>query len=557
MNLNIRAAKIMIDQLVKLGADYFCVSPGSRSTPLALAIAEHNQARAMVHFDERGTAFHALGYAKATQKPAVVVTTSGTAVGNLLPAIMEASKTHTPLIILTADRPPELQNCGSNQTIDQVKIFSDFVGFEVNLPCPDPLINDNYLKGSLAQAVFHARQGPVHINCMFREPLSGPTSYLPAHDVVSYGNLEMHPSQDSLESWAQELGSAKQGVIIVGALPSGSQFDSLHALAERLGWPIFPDIISGMRSEGVKGNVIAYYDLILKTWKDRKVEAVLHLGDQFVSKALLEWVAQCNPRLYFSVSDHLGRQDPKHIVTHRLACKPSLFCEKILPLVSEGADCTEGWKEASLQIEECLKDKFSSLSQVTEPLIGFHLSDFEDRPIFLANSMPIRDADFFYFPKEKRGPIFANRGVSGIDGNIATAIGLAQGGKKQTVAVLGDLASLHDLNSLAMLKNAEYPVIFVIINNAGGAIFSFLPLAINKETFEQFFATEHTWSFEKAAALFEIPYHSPVTMKDCTRVFQDCLQKNESCMIEIFTNRDENHLLHQDILCSLSQFLVH
>jgi 2-succinyl-5-enolpyruvyl-6-hydroxy-3-cyclohexene-1-carboxylate synthase len=563
--MNEKWCTCLIDQLTLQGVNYFCIAPGSRSTPLVLAIAAHPHAHAMVHFDERGAAFHALGVAKATGKPAAVVVTSGTAVGNLYPAVMEASLTRTPLILLTADRPPELRDCGANQTLDQVKIFGSFLRWEIDLPCPDSALLENYLQRTVAYAVMRACAspfGPVQLNCMFREPLFSPSfeSEALSHAPIIYASGACEPDTAHLQEWARALSQVKKGVILAGILPPYSSLSSLYALAESLKWPIFPDILSGIRSHGAQESIIAHYDLILKSLPDLfKVDAVLHLGDQFVSKTLLEWIDRCKPSLYFSVADHPYRHDPKHSVTHRISCDPLSFCKKLLPILSaSSSEWLSEWKFLSREIEEePLQEKMREESAIlSEPEIIFSLNTLpETWALFLANSMPIRDADLFFFPKEKKGPIFGNRGVSGIDGNIATAIGIAQGSKRPTVALLGDQAALHDINSLAQLKKADIPVIFLIINNGGGGIFSFLPIAQKKDIMEEYFAASHSYSFEAAAALFQIPYFRPTSRENWQFIWEETLDKQESCLIEVVTSRHENALLHQKFYATLKEKL--
>ncbi|MBI2810842.1 MAG: 2-succinyl-5-enolpyruvyl-6-hydroxy-3-cyclohexene-1-carboxylic-acid synthase [Candidatus Melainabacteria bacterium] len=259
-------ARQLIDALIKQGLDYFFIAPGSRSTPLALAVANHPQARHFVHFDERGLCFCAVGYAKATKKPAVVIATSGTAVGNLLPAVMEAFNDHIPLLLLTADRPPELRECGANQTIDQVKLFANCVRWQVELPCADERISERYLASTIGHAAAMAcfpPAGPVHINCMFREPLFSSPPELAHAKKVHFEQPVLYPSEEAIANWQNVLSETKRGVIIVGS----SSHDLSHAvfpLAERLNWPILADIASSLRTDVSHPHLITHFDPILK-----------------------------------------------------------------------------------------------------------------------------------------------------------------------------------------------------------------------------------------------------------------------------------------------------
>jgi len=555
---NERIAHLVIDQLIQQGIDYFCIAPGSRSTPLTIAIAKHPQARTCLHFDERGLAFHALGYGKACHKPAVIVVTSGTAVANLFPAVMEACNANVPMLLLTADRPPELRECSANQTADQTKLFGDYVRWYFDLPVPEDKPNDNFFVSTISYALFrtmHPMKGPVHINCMLREPFisSSPSVHTPL-SAVQYEITESVISSSCKKKWAQRFSEAKRGLIVASAMQSSSCKEAVSKLGKKLGWPILSDVLSGMRSYGCRDTLIPYSDLILKTQEMPKPDFVLHLGDRIVSKTLQDYLTQKNTP-YCLVSEHPVRHDPKHIVTDRIVCDPVLFCQEIL---SEeiSVDCTSWlhqWQEAATFIEERLPSLFQEEMSITEPGV-IRMIDEElgsNWQFFFANSMPIRDADNFFYPKSKRGSIFANRGVSGIDGNIATAIGLAAASGMPTLAVLGDLATLHDINSLAMLHRAKTPVVLVVINNQGGGIFSFLPVREKKEIVEDFFAAAHPYRFAQAAELFGIPYKNPQTKEQWQQVLYSLEKRATSCLIEINTDREENYLFHKKIQASL------
>jgi 2-succinyl-5-enolpyruvyl-6-hydroxy-3-cyclohexene-1-carboxylate synthase len=562
--LNMRWARILIDQLIQHNITYFCVAPGSRSTPLALAIAEHPQAKGIVHFDERGVCFHALGYAKAARKAAVVLTSSGTAVGNLFPAVMEAHNERIPLILLTADRPPELRASGANQTCDQVKLFSDYVRWQFDFPCPTSDIPERFLATSIAQAVHQAHAnpaGPVHLNCMFRKPLFSieneptlqvtPTRIEPVHNI---------PSSEQFALWASLLTTDQEGIIVVGSLPSEQPIEPILALAAQLKWPVLPDILSQVRTQAQAFEIIAYYDALLKAHTDFKPQIILHFGDRIVSKTLKYWLAGLSFSHYLHVSDHSWRQDPHHLVTRRLSCDPTLFCQKILPLLAEKTktDWFDAWKTPSEEIDLTLQQLFAQEPQLTEPYVVRILQErlSPNWALFIGSSMPIRDMDQFFFPDQPIGPLFGNRGVSGIDGNIATAIGIAQGCQKPTIALLGDLAALHDINSLAQLKSSAFPILLIVINNQGGGIFSFLPIAEKKTVFEKFFATAHPYTFEGAAQLFQIPYACFTDKVDLEKWLSTSMHHPQSTIIEIQTERAYNYQFHQSIAQAVKKCLM-
>ncbi|MGE5196181.1 MAG: 2-succinyl-5-enolpyruvyl-6-hydroxy-3-cyclohexene-1-carboxylic-acid synthase [Anaerolineae bacterium] len=562
---NRRWAQAIIQELVSQSACYFCIAPGSRSALLSISAAEAANANppeveTFVHFDERGLAYHALGYAKSSQKPAVIIVTSGTAVANLLPAIMEAHHAMVPLIILSADRPPELRDNCSNQATDQVKLFQSFVRWQIDLPCPNEQLPQNYLGTTIAQAVYRATRspkGPVHLNCMFREPFttskigSSPISFHP-----SYEHPESVPSSETIAKWAGLLeGFEERGVILLGPFVTKRTLEPVFALAEKLGWPIFADILSPARIEGRKRQMLPYFDLLLKVDPNKKVDVVMQFGDRLVSKAVLEWVARSQIKAHFLVADHPFRIDPLHTVTHRLEADPVLVCEEFCKKITRDFPRDETWWEVSQMIEEELERFFSSSETLSEPycieFLKRHLN--ANFSLFLSNSMPVRDADQFFFPAHQTGSIYCNRGLSGIDGNIATAAGIGQGMKKPTFAVLGDLATLHDINSLAQLKKSHPPVICLVFNNGGGAIFSFFPHYAGTPHFETMIAAAHPFTLQDAASLFQLPYFSPKTPEHFEEIILDCLDRPQSCLIEVTTTRNDNFSIHQTILNELKK----
>ncbi len=517
---NLRSSRSLFYHLAKCGVDYFCASPGSSSSPLALGLNFLENPKTLVHFDERGMAFHALGYAKASQKPAALFCASGTAVANLFPAIMEGALSRISLIVITADRSQDKYFSGENQTVVQQKMFEDYVKFQCDISMSDPFITEEFIAKMVSHAVFMSKGGPVHINCQMRWPLFS-SKEMPEHLAMPthYEKSISIPTESTLDRLSKMM--PEKGVIVIGANPFKQEISSLFALSEKLNWPIFADILSNCRQN--HPNLIPYYNFMLK---GEKPECVLHFGDRLTSKNLQEWLTA---PYYFHVADHSDRHDPKHKVTHRVECDPFVFCEKILPYIeTKGNSWLKSWQEKKKAITEKLEEYFTENTTLTEPKIFWDLAKTLQTPLFLSNSMPVRDADTFLFPTSERHPILSNRGVSGSDGVIATATGAAQGLKTATLLILGDIAALHDLNSLALVKKAKHPITCMIINNGGGGIFSFLPIAKKKEVFEEFIATTHDFKFEHAAKMFDIP------------------------IIELETNREDNVRHHEEIteLCA-------
>lgn len=457
----------IIDQLIAQGVDHFCLSPGSRSTPLAIAIAEHPLAKSMVHFDERGVGFYALGFGKGAQRAAAVITTSGTAVGNLLPSIMEAHHSHTPMILLTADRPPHLHDCGANQTTEQTQIFGNFVRWKTDFPVQG---EEKYFRSTIAQAVSMAHSGPVHLNCRFEEP------FFPL--LKSRGTPISHFLPRLLPDPRCLKQSASRGLIWIGQIPIDPQ--PILKLAQRLQWPVFSDILSQGRlfptSEQIRG-----YDQILKEGCDLSPDLILHFGERLISKNCLNWRPEI-PLIHISSFPTL--QDPERRIQAKIQCDMEIFCEQFE--ANTDSDWLPSWKKLEVSIP-------------SHPLSippGFAL--------FLGNSMPIREADQFLYPENCEG-FYCNRGLSGIDGNIATAAGLAEGLQKPVIALIGDQACLHDLNSIPLLKKSGPPLHLIVENNYGGQIFTRLPVAASPYL-SQYWTASHNWSFEGIAHMFELDY---------------------------------------------------
>lgn len=526
-------ASLIIEELILHKITYFCIAPGSRSTALTLAAARHPQAKTMVHFDERGVGFHALGYSIGNKSPACIIVTSGTAVGNLLPSIMEAYYSHTPLIILTADRPPELRDCGSNQTVHQPKIFSDFVRWQFDLPCPEPGLSENFLRETISYAASVAN-GPVHINCMFREPLYSPNEHHSLHSTPKTTTFSFSPKMDT----PFPFNPKKKGLILIGRMRE--DVSSILRLAEYLKWPVFGDILSGVRLEN-SPTIISTYDLLIKSLPCEQPEMVFHFGDRFVSKKLLEWI---KPAHYSFISEHTDRFDPGHLFTHKFTTDSISFCESILNYFPEEKDSTwlRCWQEQEKIFQEMKLQALSTAPFIEgKAIYELSLKIPESWAAFFGNSMPIRDAEQFFFPKKIAG-IFCNRGTSGIDGNIATSFGLASGLQRPILSVIGDLAFLHDINSLAQSKQ-KHPVIFVVLNNSGGGIFSYLKVADEKKHFDEFIRTKHEHTFSSIATQFSIPYAKIDSLEE----LQSNPLEEKTQILELIVNAEENKLFHQNL----------
>ncbi len=537
--------KLIVDALQTAGVRYFCLAPGSRSSPLALAAVE-SSLEILVHFDERGLGFLGLGLAKLRQEPVAILVTSGTAVGNLLPAIMEASYDDLPLIVLSADRPPELRDVGANQTADQVKLFANFTRWQVDLPCGESSL-PRYLVSTIHHAVAIAKRkkGPVQINCMLREPLIQGT----AEEMTLRGCQHDHGvsqlPEDRIEYLANLLETIEKGIVICG---QDAPYEAL-LLANRLNWPLFADVSSSLR--GKSSQEIRYYESIVKTLSPDCPQAVIQFGRRITSKFLLEFCKKSNLSHYIQIDDSFSRFDPHHLVTHRLQVHPIDAITALCTILTQKEETRwlRKWQDASDQIASKLHEALQT--SYSEPGFAYGLMKTKIENFFFANSMPIRDAEAFFFPQKKSCRVFVNRGLSGIDGNIATCAGIAYSCESPLVAVLGDMTFLYDLNSLAILQESLLPIFFLIINNQGGGIFSFMPHLTNAPHYDKVIACTHDYQFKAGAEQFHVPYFAATNYAEFISSLQHFENNPTTQIVEVFTDRDENLQWHREIENSL------
>jgi 2-succinyl-5-enolpyruvyl-6-hydroxy-3-cyclohexene-1-carboxylate synthase len=507
---------------------------------LAAALSGHN---VTTHYDERGMAFAALGWAMATGRPAVCVTTSGSAVANLLPACVEAFHSNVPLIFLTADRPPELRGTGANQTIHQPGLFGGFVRYSVDLPCAQDAGAMSRLAGVLSQVVAIAigpQSGPVHLNVPIREPLLE-SGIAALDEKIEFSRVANSFPFDWPSDFDFQRFVSGRGVVVIGRLPVGEQ-DKVGAildLAKKLGWPVLADAASGAH---LRPEIIRHADWILQRHDVPPPEQVLHFGGALVSKRIGKWLSACRGADCLQVRMFPERLDPwdQHPVFIRAGIQQ--FCESVKPfaLPMPVDNWIESWRRADVAVGAAIEAELPADDAVSEPAILRALADVAAEtnwPVFLGNSMPIRDFDSCVAAVSNDVVnVFANRGASGIDGNIATVAGLVLGCVSPLLAVMGDLAALHDLNSLPLLQGL--PVTLVIINNGGGGIFRFLPIDVEERLLE----TPHAWEFRGAAQQFGIEYHQVASLSELRRLLAE--RHVAPRILECRTDRTENHALH-------------
>ena len=567
-NVNHLWATLLVEELIRNGIDTFCVAPGSRSTPLVVAVARNDRARGIVHYDERGAAFHALGYGRVTGVPAVVITTSGSALANVWPAVAEASLEHIPLLVLSGDRPPELQDAGANQTMDQVKFFGAYAEWSANLPCPSLDIDPAVVLTTVDQAVNRCggpSGGAVHINCMFREPLA-PTGQGDDFETYleplrawrdgdgaysRYDRAPVRPKPEMLAKIADLAARRPRGILVAGRLADAEARAAVADLADALGWPFLPDVTSGLRLDSRPGTAVPYQDVLLgsKEFMHRHpIEAVIHVGGRFTSRRLPDHLEALRPRDYVVVDEHPDRQDPIHRATRRFQLPVADFCRGLSALVRDAgdADWLAGWQRASEHVGSRLAASLSADQSLNEPkaawLVSRHIGEGEG--LYLASSMPVRDVDTFGCPRPEPVVVAANRGASGVDGTIATSTGFARGLGKCVTLMIGDQAFLHDLNSLRLTRTLDNPFVIVVLNNDGGGIFSFLPIAGFSDVFERYFGAPHGMTFEHAAAQFDLNYAQPSSVDEFVGAYEQARHRRGATIIEVETARQDNYELH-------------
>jgi 2-succinyl-5-enolpyruvyl-6-hydroxy-3-cyclohexene-1-carboxylate synthase len=516
MSFNHFWSALAVEECVRQGIRHILIAPGSRSTPLTMAAVRHPDVEAHIHFDERGLGFWALGMVMALNGPVAVITTSGTAVANLYPALIETAKKKLPLLIFTADRPPELRDTGANQTIDQNRIFSPgYIRWFVDVPTPTPDITPEYVLTTVDQAVAMATQptlrGPVHLNWMFRDPLTpqGEDAVVVNPQINDWLDHQLPYTQRTVPTVSELIITEPQlnqirgvnGLLMVGKVGDEHTRSQILALAEHLNWPLFADITSGIRHQSSSAHVIHHWPELLPSPEhplDGQLPVVIHLGGRITDPAWLQFIEHDPPREYWTVLAHPLRNDPQHRVTHRWQCSIDLFCQTLMsqPLESASEHWPAWWAKRDRALAQRLDHQLSAGTadgHWHEPWVIRQLTAAlpDDWDLFVGNSMPIRLLDQFCARRQQAMTIVANRGASGIDGNIATAIGWQMIRQKPMAMIIGDLTALYDLNSLPILKNRDMPFVIFVLNNQGGGIFDRLPVARYEDVHESAFVAAH------------------------------------------------------------------
>ncbi|PVX32086.1 2-succinyl-5-enolpyruvyl-6-hydroxy-3-cyclohexene-1-carboxylate synthase [Pasteurella langaaensis DSM 22999] len=556
-------SKVILETLTRHGVKHVCIAPGSRSTPLtleAVRLQEKQKVQCHTHFDERGLGFFALGLAKSSHRPVAIIVTSGTAAANLYPAIIEARQSAVNLIVITADRPAELLECGANQAILQENMFGQYPVSTLNLPKPSQDYAANWLISSIDQACYlqAERSGVIHINAPFAEPLyDANVSEIDSHPWLAPVQrwlaqkrpwaIHQPPQEEVLVHEHWDDWRTKRGVLVVGKLPHG-QAMGVKAWAETMGWIMLTDIQSGVEP------TLPYADIWLanKTVRDKLLQAdiVVQLGSRFVSKRINQFLADFRGEFWL-VDDSENRVDPYHHLQTRFTAKVHHWLRAHPPLRQKP------WLIEPLALSNfCAKFIEEKVGGgLNEASLAHHIERVLPKScaLFLGNSLFVRLVDALTKLSENY-PVYTNRGASGIDGLFATIAGVGIGGNQPVAAVVGDTSALYDLNSLALLKKVTQPTVVFVVNNNGGAIFDMLP--VDNEVKNAFYRMPHNLGFAEAAAAFDLKYARPYTWADLGQALKQAYSRKETTIVEIKVNPTDGSHIYKSLIEQISHAVI-
>jgi 2-succinyl-5-enolpyruvyl-6-hydroxy-3-cyclohexene-1-carboxylate synthase len=574
-NRNTLWAETLIEELIEQGVGAVCVSPGSRSTPLTVAAANQESLTVYSHLDERSSAFFGLGRSRRTGEPTALICTSGTAAANYHPAIMEASESRVPLIALTADRPPELQDSGANQTTDQEKLYGDAVRYYRTLPEPEPDPRKlRALRVTAGRAVSEATgvpPGPVHLNVPFRKPLEpievegdvppdiaqrAPlgTGGRDSPFVQEYrGRLEL-PAEEA-QQLAARLNAAERGVIVCGpANQPTPDRASLATLAESTGFPVLADPLSGHRfgehveSVAICGGYDSYLD-----WVDWPVpDVAVRFGASPTSKGLRKYLRDTADQQI--LVDPAGEfREAEFTATDLVAADPTAVADALAERITDPG--TGEYRERFVEAEQSYWTRIEAACEETWFEGGVLHAVAERLPdpstCFVSNSMPVRDLDRFGRPRSGAITVLGNRGVSGIDGIVSSGLGAGSAGDEPLVLVLGDLAFYHDMNGLLALTRCDVDATIVLVDNDGGGIFHKLPIEEFEPPFTDQFKTPHGLDFSPTGELYDFSFERPANRAEFCTAFEESVESEGTQLLSAEFDSTESHRfrerLHEDV----------
>ncbi|CAN1208938.1 2-succinyl-5-enolpyruvyl-6-hydroxy-3-cyclohexene-1-carboxylic-acid synthase [Tumidithrix helvetica PCC 7403] len=610
-NRNTLWASIVAEELYRSGVRTICISPGSRSTPLAIAFAalrsQVEGLEILIHIDERSSSFFALGLAKVRSEPVVLLCTSGSAAANYYPAIVEAYYSGIPLVILTADRPPELRDCGAGQTIDQIKLYGNHVRyfFEVGTPAISGM-RLRYLRSlvgrvvSMAEGKAYTLAGPVHLNFAFADPLipvkvtddlpedlevSDPTAWHGRQNVerseqtsdrspipspsqrqayVQTVTGRMILSTDAIATLANQITSHPQGVIVVGVYDAPASFaKAVRRLSQATGYPLLAES-TGLDRRGA----IGHYDSFLRSpqfCQTYAPELAIRFGAMPTSKRYQLWLEQHIQCQQIIVGT--GNNDPTHGLTQSIYANPINFCDQLADYLEnytlpswrdrdQNKKWRQGFERAESIVSAAIAEFLASVDELFDGKVFAELGKWlpANTHIYIASSTPIRDLDTF-FHSQQPIKVLANRGANGIDGTLSSALGAAWGCEEPMLLICGDLAFYHDLNGLMAVKKYNVNLTVILLNNDGGGIFDLLPIANFEPPFEELFGTPHGLDFAPIVTAYGGEF---VEIKDWQHFQQavlDSLQRSGTQVLEVKSDRKQNKVLHQMLWSRISDLI--
>jgi 2-succinyl-5-enolpyruvyl-6-hydroxy-3-cyclohexene-1-carboxylate synthase len=574
-NRNTALASAFVEELARCGVRHAVLSPGSRSTPLAVALHRQPAIDLTVLVDERSAGFFALGAAQATRTPVAMLCTSGTAAANFHPAVCEADESEIPLLVLTADRPPELRGIGAGQTIDQLKLYGDSVRWfcEVGTHAAD---DDGLLHyrsvacRAYAAARGEPRPGPVHLNIAWRDPLAPVVTEgdVTATDLLALEGRDgrpltavagraPEPDDFVLEELARHASEAKTGAIVAGRQTDPALREPLARLAAASGFPLLAEPTSQLRwGPHDRSHVVSAYDALLRSgpFAEAAPDLVLRFGQMPTSKPLRAWVARAGAEIAIDPSG--GWNEPTHRAAAIVRADPAAIAAGIAEhLEAEPHEPPAAWLEAESAARGAFAAELDAAAEPSEPGIQLALAGcYRDGDlVYTASSMPIRDQESFLPPGDADVLFLCNRGANGIDGLVSSGIGAAHASRRPTVIVTGDLGLLHDIGGLAGLRDVQTPVRIVAVNNDGGGIFHFLPQdeAMERDEFETLLGTPRGIDLSRAAALFELEHRRVDDLADLSSALAA-----GTGLIEVPVDRAGNVALHRSLAAAAESALA-
>jgi 2-succinyl-5-enolpyruvyl-6-hydroxy-3-cyclohexene-1-carboxylate synthase len=615
----------LVDELARCGMRDACTSPGSRCTPLVLTLAHERRLRCHSHVDERCAGFFALGLAKASGLPVAITCTSGTAVAELLPAVIEAHEARVPLIVLSADRPPELREVGAGQTIDQLKIFGGFAKWFFELGTHEATAERMLWIRALACRIYwtalEGRPGVVHLNIPLREPLVCEEMPSSAAEGRSRGlPLLSRPAcafdpRAGASTLLASIGSARRGVVVAGRHERPTPVGEAAAeLSAALGWPLLADPMSGAR----RGDTaVAHYDALLREpmfAHEHTPDVVLRVGDLPVSKPLRTWLASLTDTRQIALDPEGAWQDPANAVSDWIATEPASALKALVAMLEEAAteadrpngpassascasssaahtdeqgaqpgakaleaeaDWLESWRSADERAAESILGVLAA-SGCSEPSVAVELGVLlpKQATLFVASSMPVRDIETFWPVRPDPPRVLCNRGANGIDGTVSSAFGAAAADRGPVVLLIGDVALAYDMGGLLAAKRLGLKLTIVLLNNEGGGIFDFLPVAgaptardsghghgpgsgsgsgatghreTSQDLYTHHIATPTGLDFAQAATLYGLSHETVTDVIGFRAALERAIAAPRSAIVEVRTERDVNVELHRRV----------